>query len=495
MPYAPYGRGDRLGRSADWNSNGYNRFAGKSSYGAEGVNTVFNFEAEEESEFRLVDSKPVVKKTYGRRFQQRAPSRREREAEEARKAKERNPNARQKLPSKKKTQEMMRWAYWRRHVQQVNYGASLEVKPDWDELATVELKALTAAEIPGGAAPPAQLLASAGILEFYDKKFNKADPKSEVDLLPTKRAFRSVTASRDAILKRLAAQGHGNVFCTDTLLGTLMCAPRSVYSWDIVATKKDGQLWLDKRDTSALEMLTNSETSPEPVPNAPDNINGCQQLAEEATLVNQMYSQQVLTKAKSVRLSEPVPFGGGQGAPPLAGTAYTYKKFAWGPHQLVVRVALDAMLEGKQGAQATLLKALNEFDSRVTGVNWRQKLENQRGAVLATELKNNAFKIGKWCCQALAGGVQAIQFGYVSRAHAKNNKQHVLIGTQTIRTQDLAKQLNLSEANVWGSVDEILGLLAPLADGKYVLMRSPNERNLKLFAVPDGSLEDGFGRA
>ena len=102
------------------------------------MNTVFNFEAEEESEFRLVDSKPVVKKTYGRRFQQRAPSRREREAEEARKAKERNPNARQKLPSKKKTQEMMRWAYWRRHVQQVNYGASLEVKPDWDELATLD---------------------------------------------------------------------------------------------------------------------------------------------------------------------------------------------------------------------------------------------------------------------------------------------------------------------------------------------------------------------
>ena len=105
------------------------------------------------------------------------------------------------------------------------------------------------------------------------------------------------------------------------------------------------------------------------------------------------------------------------------------------------------------------------------------------------------FKIGKWCCQALVGGVQSIQFGYASRAHAKNNKQHVLIGTQTIRTPDLAKQLNLSEANVWGVVDEILGLLAPLADGKYVLMRSPNEPMLKLFAVPDGSLEDGFGRA
>lgn len=36
-----------------------------------------------------------------------------------------------------------------------------------------------------------------------------------------------------------------------------------------------------------------------------------------------------------------------------------------------------------------------------TGVDWRQKLENQRGAVLATELKNNANKIAKWTAAAL----------------------------------------------------------------------------------------------
>ena len=35
------------------------------------------------------------------------------------------------------------------------------------------------------------------------------------------------------------------------------------------------------------------------------------------------------------------------------------------------------------------------------GVDWRQKLENQRGAVLATELKNNANKIAKWTAAAL----------------------------------------------------------------------------------------------
>lgn len=39
------------------------------------------------------------------------------------------------------------------------------------------------------------------------------------------------------------------------------------------------------------------------------------------------------------------------------------------------------------------------------GVDWRQKLENQRGAVLATELKNNANKIAKWTAAALVRSV------------------------------------------------------------------------------------------
>ncbi len=35
------------------------------------------------------------------------------------------------------------------------------------------------------------------------------------------------------------------------------------------------------------------------------------------------------------------------------------------------------------------------------GVEWRQKLDTQRGAVLANELKNNACKLAKWTVQAL----------------------------------------------------------------------------------------------
>lgn len=90
------------------------------------------------------------------------------------------------------------------------------------------------------------------------------------------------------------------VFITDSLLTTLMCAPRSVYSWDIVATRAGDKLFFDKRDGSNLDLLTVAETAPDPLPEDKDAINGVQQLSLEATAINQNFSQQVLR-------SQPVP--------------------------------------------------------------------------------------------------------------------------------------------------------------------------------------------
>lgn len=80
---------------------------------------------------------------------------------------------------------------------------------------------------------------------------------------------------------------------TDVLLTSLMCAPRSVYSWDIVVTRAGDKLFFDKRDGSNLDYLTVAETAPESVLEEKDNINGVQQLSQEATGVNQAFSQQV----------------------------------------------------------------------------------------------------------------------------------------------------------------------------------------------------------
>ena len=60
-------------------------------------------------------------------------------------------------------------------------------------------------------------------------------------------------------------------------------------------------------------------------------------------------------------------------------------------------------------------------------------MENQRGAVLATELKNNANKLAKWTAAALISGADMIKLGYVSRVHMKDNFHHAVAGHPGVR--------------------------------------------------------------
>ena len=51
------------------------------------------------------------------------------------------------------------------------------------------------------------------------------------------------------------AKSQGNVFITDAIMSTLMCATRSVYSWDIIVQKVGKKLFFDKRDESEFGKL------------------------------------------------------------------------------------------------------------------------------------------------------------------------------------------------------------------------------------------------
>ncbi len=121
----------------------------------------------------------------------------------------------------------------------------------------------------------------------------------------------------------------------------------------------------------------------------------------------------------------------------IASVAYRYRK--WDLDNgiiLVCRCELDGVLLTPNAEHQFLtIKALNEWDSKVRrnkkswdwwnrfnskivlqlsgGVDWRQKLDVQRGGVLATELRNNACKLAKWTVQALLAGSDQIKFGFV----------------------------------------------------------------------------------
>jgi len=80
----------------------------------------------------------------------------------------------------------------------------------------------------------------------------------------------------------------------------------------------------------------------------------------------------------------------------------------------VVRCEIDCVARGTEPQRDSLLtvRALHEFDPK-TGVDWRKKIDTQRGAVFANELKNNSFKMAKWAVQALLAGTDAFKLGYI----------------------------------------------------------------------------------
>merc|ERR1712054_457960 len=80
-----------------------------------------------------------------------------------------------------------------------------------------------------------------GYIFPYDKQFERLTAKTSKPLERVGQDIRmyNVTASEDPMLKKFAEEDAGVVFATDQVLSVLMSSPRSVYSWDIVATKMD----------------------------------------------------------------------------------------------------------------------------------------------------------------------------------------------------------------------------------------------------------------
>ena len=104
----------------------------------------------------------------------------------------------------------------------------------------------------------------------------------------------------------------------------------------------------------------------------------------------------------------------------------------------------------------------------LVGVDWHQKLETQRGTVLATELKNNANKLAKWTAQALLASADVMKLGYVSRSHPRDHFNHVILSVQGYKPKEFDMQINVNTSNMWGIVKSIVDLCLKLNEGKYV---------------------------
>lgn len=167
-------------------------------------------------------------------------------------------------------------------------GAAWEVLEEFDLSQLLKLAANS---------PQVEDLVWCGALNEYDEAYDKISGRNPKNIRKSEnKVFYSVTSQEDPILEGFAAEEKGNVFVTDTILAQLMAAPRSVYSWDIVVQKVGGMIFLDKRNDSNIDMLTVSETALDAPTLAEDieEFNYPEALSQEATAINQNFSQQIL---------------------------------------------------------------------------------------------------------------------------------------------------------------------------------------------------------
>uniref|UniRef100_A0A1D1XT08 Eukaryotic translation initiation factor 3 subunit D n=1 Tax=Anthurium amnicola TaxID=1678845 RepID=A0A1D1XT08_9ARAE len=503
VPFAPFSRSEKIGRIADWTRNtGYAGGGGRSATAG-----VFDFALDEssalaaaaaadDSTFRLVDGKPPPRPKFGPRwrFQQRPqlPQRRDEEVEAKKREAEKERARRDRLYHLSRSAVgAPGGAFGGARREAAIFKSSVDIQPEWTMLDQIPFSTFTKLSyaVPD---PPEDLLLCGG-LEFYDRSFDRVNPKNERRLERFKsRNFFKVTTTDDPVIRRLANEDKATVFATDAILSALMCAPRSVYSWDIVIQRVGNKLFFDKRDGSQLDLLSVNETSQEPLPEAKEDINSAHSLSIEAAYINQNFSQQVLVRdGNKVTFEEPNPFAA-EGEE-VASVAYRYRRWKLDDDMyLVARCEVHAVSDVKGQRSFLTLNALNEFDPKYSGVDWRQKLETQRGAVLATELKNNANKLAKWTAQALLASADIMKLGYVSRVHPRDHYNHAILSVVGYKPRDFAAQINLNTTNMWGIVKSIVDLCMKLNEGKYVLVKDPAKPQVRIYEVPADAFENDY---
>jgi translation initiation factor 3 subunit D len=512
LPYAPFGRSDRLGRSADFTGR-YQNYTRDNYRGKRDDNQEFQYkvDAEEQSSFQLVDTSKAAGASSARRFVTPAARRRQHST------RLRQVNARrQQTTSSFQNQSQKtrggtggrggppgrggrgagrggRWGgrgrgNWQNRVDR---QASVSVQPDWVQVEDLDLPKLTKSMTASTEIPQEQDVLWCGFLDAYNDAYDKVTARAPVALKRTEtKEFYPVTTTDDPVLEKLAIDQVGNVFITDSILSHLMTCTRSVYPWDLVVQKlPNGTLFFDKRDNSAFDYLTVHETSYSPPTNdEPEGINTPERLGLEATMVHQNFTQQILKRNARKDMDLPNPFfdeDDSEGMEP-ASVAYRYRKFDLGDDiTLVCRTELHGLVKKNQYMTAF---CLNEYIP--SALNWRDKFDTQFGAVLANELKNNSFQLAKWTAQSLLAGADQMKIGFVSRVAPKNSYEHQILGTQFYRPKDFAQQINVQEGNMWAMIRFFIQLLKKQKDGKYVLMRDPNKAILRLFSVPPETFED-----
>ncbi|CAE6391501.1 Eukaryotic translation initiation factor 3 subunit D OS=Cryptococcus neoformans var, neoformans serotype D (strain B-3501A) GN=CNBB4290 PE=3 SV=1 [Rhizoctonia solani AG-1 IB] len=512
IPYAPFSKTDKLGKFADWTEGDGrdrpgatntqqrygNRRDGQPAYGSGSTNAFAYIHEQDEASFSLVDNKAAAPRRGGMLFGRGRGGGRGMGARTGFNA--RTPARGGAAAGRTNARAPARrgWKDWDKPSR--TRESSVPINPSWRILEEIDFPRLSKLRLE---VDDPETLESYGKIYAYEKGYDRINTKNERPLQILDRIKYNTTTSDDPVIQQLANKETATIYATDSILSLLMCAPRSVYPWDIVIVREGNKLFLDKRDGGPFDFVTVNENAADPPTDSDkDNLNSAGSLHLEATYINENFAFQTVNESSAINFPKPNPFYGPDETEPLASCGYRYRLFDLSIHEeedvkVLVRTQVDAFVPGGEtklsagkgdNAGLVTIKALNEFDSRADGAggapDWRTKLDSQRGAVVATEMKNNSCKLAKWAVQSILAGAEVMKIGYVSRATPRDNTRHVILSTATMRPTDFAGQLNVNLANGWGIVRTVADLCMKQPEGKYVLIKDPNKSVIRLYAVP-----------
>lgn len=367
---------------------------------------------------------------------------------------------------------------------------SVIVSSEWRIIEEIEFNRLAKLQLDPDDSIP---IKTVGSTFYYDKAADKIDTRQEKLIsTPSNSPVRVILppVEEDKIMLGIARDENIQIIAPDHIAALLMAAPRTTLPWDVLIKRRGELVILDSRLDCDIDLLPVNETSPDAPPDdraSADTINSASSLARETARLA-LNIPSVLTKADDTLAKFDV-------APQLSkdeNVAVRYAKLDLGDGAvMLVRSHISSVLRGTRNDENDIpmhMAALLEYEHKgASGMDWRLKLDNQRGAVFAHEIRNHGAALARIVFKALLSAIEHIKLAYFSRVSVKDTTRHALLGVHEFEPYELANQMNLNVPNGFGVLRTLIDLCRRLPTNcDYILMRDPNKATLRLYKLPGG---------
>ena len=349
-------------------------------------------------------------------------------------------------------------------------------------------------------------------------------------------SFNFKSAIQDPYILEFANRSNANIFTTENVMTSIMCCNRSKYSFDIVINKIGNKIFLDER-SKVLSVMSVDETSQHrPTKKGTfSKINWYQFLAQEATYINHVFTEQMVfhSNERYVQRLKPHPFLnevnnsgsnamnkknknnkqqqqqqqiGSNAQQSVSSKAFSYNQYDVTDNiSVICRCSIDGYIVRGTGSDSSQKKkdwvkiyALNQYDpnkSRTTP--WIKHLDTKDSSILYQEITNNNFKCARWAINAHLSDAKYIKLGFICRSDVHSTERHLIVGVKTYETDDFIKnKVRIRSVNeVWTIFAKFIKCIQDLEkDGRYIAVRDPLKQYIRIYKVSDDSFtkDDGL---